>query len=203
MLFVGAAPLTVVVFEALAGFDCWIRALLYCGKALIGGGVMCLFWRREPKTTKAKYRAGVQALQKEEYEKALGLLGEVLEVEPDHVGAIHNLGYAYHLTGEHSKAIEQFERVIELKPDEARAYLNVAAAYNALGHLDSAEDALHKVLAITPQQAGAHYNLAIIQMKRQRFASAMAEFELELAINPRHKPTLKAIEALRKHVMPG
>ncbi len=107
------------------------------------------------------------------------------------------------MAGQHTKAIEQFQRVIELKPSEARAYLNLAAAENALGHLDKAESALLKALDINPSQAGAHYNLAVIYLKRNEIPNAMAEMELELAVNPGHRETQAALNALRERLLPG
>ncbi len=162
---------------------------------------MRLFKKREPKTFKARYRAGLRALRKKDFEAAVQHLNEVLDERPDYVPALHNLGVTFHLNGQHSKAIEKFERVIELKPGEVRAYLNLAAAENSLGHLDAAEQALLKGLAIDPQQPGVHYNLAVIYLKRRKTAKAMSEMELELAVNPHHRETEEALRALRERML--
>jgi len=92
--------------------------------------------------------------------------------------------------------------VIELRPHEARAHLNLAAAENALGHLDRAERALLRALEINPQQQGVHYNLAVLYLKRNQLANAMAEMELELAVNPGHRETQVALRALRDRLLP-
>ena len=163
---------------------------------------MPLFGRREPKTPRAKFRAGTRALARGRFDDAITLLRDASDADPDNIVALLNLGIAYHRTGQHTKAIEHFETVISLKPDEPRAYLNLAAAHNALGHLDKSEQALMQALEIDPRQAGIHYNLAVIQLKRDNIASAMAEMELELSVNPGHSETRAALKALRQRLLP-
>lgn len=162
---------------------------------------MRLFRRSTPQTPRARFRAGTQALNAGRYEEAVALLTAVCNDAPDNLGALLNLGLAYHRMGQHTKAIQTFERVHELNPREPRAYLNRAAAENALGHLDKAEQALLQALEISPRQVGVHYNLAVIHLKRNQYANAMAEMELELAVNPGHRETEIALRALRERLM--
>jgi Tfp pilus assembly protein PilF len=148
-------------------------------------------------------RAATQALQTGDLEAAEARLRDVLAQDPQNVAALLNLGVVYHQTGQHSKAIEQFQQVTVLRPNEARAYVNLAAAENALGHVERSEEALLRALEIAPQQPGVHHNLGVIYLKRSQYGNAMAEFELELAVNPGAKETEAALRALRQKLMPG
>jgi Tfp pilus assembly protein PilF len=152
--------------------------------------------------SRAQLNAATRALQSGDLEGATARLREVLAQDPQNVAALLNLGVAYHQAGQHSKAIEQFAQVAVLRPNEARAYVNLAAAENALGHLERAEEALLKALEIAPQQAGVHHNLGVIYLKREQYGNAMAEFELELAVNPGARETEAALRSLREKLLP-
>lgn len=166
---------------------------------------MGLFGRRPggPRATnRARLKAAQKAMQTGDPQVAANALREVLAQDPENVPALLNLGVLYHQAGQHSKAIEQFQRVTELQPTEPRAYLNLAAAEDALGHLNAAEAALLKALELAPGQAGVHHNLGVLYLKRQQYGHAMAEFELELAINPASKETAAALRSLRDKLIP-
>lgn len=150
----------------------------------------------------ARFRTGTRLLNRGKFAEAIAVLAPLCQEHPDDVAALLNLGIAYHRAGQHTRASEQFQRVLLLRPQEARAYLNLAAAENALGHVDKAEQHLLRALEVNPQQPGVHYNLAVIHLKRNQYASAMAEMELELAVNPGHAETEAAVRILRERLLP-
>jgi len=58
--------------------------------------------------------------------KGIGILREVLNIDPENVNAITNLGYFAIQSGQYDKAIERFEQVLALDPNNAEAYLYLA-----------------------------------------------------------------------------
>ena len=162
-------------------------------------------WQRRRERTvrpRARFHVGTRLLNGGKPEEAIPLLKGLCEDEPENGAAYLNLGIAHHRLGQHTRAIECFTRAVELMPADARPLLNMAAAENALGHTDKAEQHLLHALQINPQQPGLHYNLAVIYLKRNQYANAMAEMELELAVNPRHMETQAAVKALRGRMLP-
>ena len=68
---------------------------------------------------------GRQALARNDYRGAIGLLGEGVRQDPGNVGALLDLGKAYWNGGDRTEALGAFRRVLELAPqnDEARRFL--------------------------------------------------------------------------------
>ncbi|MBM3501034.1 MAG: tetratricopeptide repeat protein [Armatimonadetes bacterium] len=86
---------------------------------------------------------------------------------------------------------------MRLKPNSATTWLNIGAARNALGHVDKAIEALMKALEIDPRHRDCHFNLAVAQHKKGRPLAAMAELEMELALNPGHQQAREFAQALK------
>jgi tetratricopeptide (TPR) repeat protein len=65
--------------------------------------------------------------------KGIGMLRDVLKIDPKNVDAITNLGYFAIQSGQYEKAIERFEQVLQLDPNNAEAYLYLADVYLSQG----------------------------------------------------------------------
>jgi tetratricopeptide (TPR) repeat protein len=53
----------------------------------------------------------------DDYEKAIGDYNRVIQLHPDFVIAICNLGYCHDKVEEHDKAIEYYNRAIRINPE--------------------------------------------------------------------------------------
>lgn len=76
--------------------------------------------------------------------KGIGMLKEVLNIDPENVEAITNLGYFAIQSGQYDKAIERFEEVLRLDPNNAEAYLYLADVYLSQGDEDKGIEYLEK-----------------------------------------------------------
>jgi tetratricopeptide (TPR) repeat protein len=70
--------------------------------------------------------------------RGIGLLKEVLEVEPENIKAHVNLGYFSIKSGQYEKAIERFEKVIQINPDYPESYLYLGDIYETQKDLEKA-----------------------------------------------------------------
>lgn len=87
-----------------------------------------------PDNLDAKTATGVAyvegaALMGEMPMKGIGILREVLNIDPENVNAITNLGYFAIQSGQYEKAIERFEKVLQIDPDNAEAYIYLTDVY--------------------------------------------------------------------------
>ena len=71
-------------------------------------------------------REAAEALQGNDYERAIPHLEEALEEDPSNVNARFNLAYALQSTGDEDSAIRHYRMVAERKPDLAHARQNLA-----------------------------------------------------------------------------
>ncbi len=74
--------------------------------------------------------------------KGIGMLRKVLEIDPDNINALINLGYFSAKSGQYEKAIARFERVLEIDPEFAEAYLYLSDTYIQMGEKEKAIESL-------------------------------------------------------------
>nr|NQU89891.1 tetratricopeptide repeat protein [Bacteroidota bacterium] len=87
-----------------------------------------------PNDTQPYYHLALYYQENDEIEKAISNYLNILQMNPNHIFTIYNLGYI-HLVFLHEfdKAVEYFNQVIELNPDYAEAYYNRGYSYELLG----------------------------------------------------------------------
>src|SRR5262249_52750526 len=71
---------------------------------------------------------GLAHLDKKEYEQAIPLFRQALQLQPDYVDALDNLGKALDAAGKHEEAIGDFDKAIKLAPENAATYYNKGLA---------------------------------------------------------------------------
>ncbi|MBI5182479.1 MAG: tetratricopeptide repeat protein [Nitrospirae bacterium] len=75
---------------------------------------------------------------KGEYDKAEGLLLELLKLNPNYADVYNKLGFIYHQKNEFEKAAWFFEKALQLNPGYTEASLNLSVTYNELGRFEDA-----------------------------------------------------------------
>ena len=80
------------------------------------------------------------------------LLG-VLEKDPNHLGALRQLGFMSIQTGQYEKAVKRFTKIIEVNPEEAMAYYMLAQAYEGLNNKYEAVSAYNKYVELEEDEA--------------------------------------------------
>ena len=92
-------------------------------------------------------------------EEAERLYRKILETQPTHPDANHNLGGVLYALGRLDEAIASCKKEIELKPDYVIAHYNLGVIQKDLGRLDEAEASYKKAIELKPDYVEAHDNL--------------------------------------------
>lgn len=101
-------------------------------------------------------------LEEEEPQQAMEAYRKVLELRPDSVETLINLGRLHAESAAIDEAARCFERALELDPGDATAYYNLGVVAQDGGDDRRAVLLYQKALSLDPRLAEAHYNLATI-----------------------------------------
>ena len=116
--------------------------------------------------------------------EAEGFYRQILQVQPNHAGALHFLGVIADQRGQHEMAMEWIRRAIALEPNNAAAHSNLGEAYRALGRLDEAIASYRRALEINPDSPEALNNLGGAQIEQGEVALAANAIRRAMQLNP-------------------
>lgn len=108
----------------------------------------------------------------------------VLQLAPNHVGALHHLGILCTQRGRMTEAAELIGRSLALDPRSAQARNDFGIALSGLGRLQDAAAEFKQAITLEPDFADAHNNLGNAFQQLGRHAEAAAAFENAFAIRP-------------------
>jgi tetratricopeptide (TPR) repeat protein len=129
-------------------------------------------------------RAGKRAAEGH-YEKAIGILKRVLELQPSLHKARRDLAMAYVETGDIDNATNHLIEVLRLDPGDAWSWVVLANLYiREKSDKETGEKFLRKALEIAPNDAWALNSLASVTFERGKTDEAISLFEHAIQSNP-------------------
>ena len=127
-----------------------------------------------PSFSRAYFLKSYILVDQKNYEKAMAVIKEGLQLEPDHPSLLSEAALVEGRLGQYEKAIELYAKIPQRKwdalPTVAQALRGVGANYIKLKKLDEAEVALVKSLALAPCHSGARAGLDKIDAMRGKEA---------------------------------
>lgn len=113
------------------------------------------------------------------------LYKNVLEIVPNYVEALNNIGVSFNNTYNHKKAIEYLKRCIKLEPDWALPYANIASSFNSQDDLEKALEYADKAIQLDPELDGAFAIKGNILTKKGLLDQAQETFDQAIRLNPK------------------
>jgi len=141
-------------------------------------------------TVKEAFALAVKNHQLKNLDVAKNLYNQVLEINPNHLQALNNLGAVFQELGEYHKAKSYFEKVIKINPAYANAHNNLGVVFQELGENQRAKSYFEKVIEIDPNYLEAHYNLGVSFKTLREYQKAIDCYEKVIEIDPNHLRTL-------------
>lgn len=141
-----------------------------------------------PGNAQAHYLLGSSLLMEKKFRDAIVSLKKSLELAPDQLDALNNLGIAYGYgditTKNYGEAISCFKKIIEIAPSNLGALINLGNMYLGQNELDSAEACFQRVLAQDSNNMIALNNLGAIYTRRRQREIAVEYYQKAIAISP-------------------
>ena len=127
---------------------------------------------------------GITALKEGKFQEAERLYQKILQTQPTHPHANHNLGITLYTLGRLKEAETSFKKAIKFKPDYIDAYYNLGLTLQKLHKLEEAETSYKKAIALKPNYAIAHNNLGNTLKDLGKLNEAEASYKKAIALNP-------------------
>ena len=109
---------------------------------------------------------------------------QVITVQPNHFGALINLGLIAYHAGNHGLAADLIGKASRVEPNHAGARSNLGNALAALGRLDEAASAYGKAIELDPSHAVALSNLGNTLRLQGKLDRAVAACERAIELRP-------------------
>jgi tetratricopeptide (TPR) repeat protein len=123
-------------------------------------------------------------LEEKQFQKAEGVLKELLKNNPEDVNILYNLGMCYTELNQTQQAIEMLNKCIELAPKHSNAYVALSFAYVKENNLPKAKEFLLKAIEIDPNNSYALKNLGGICGKLGDNVKALYFLKKSYDLNP-------------------
>jgi len=130
------------------------------------------------------FALALQLHQAQRPEHAAQIYSRILEVAPDHAGALHHLGVALHQLGRSVDGARLIERALTIEPSNASALANLGNVLKERGNLDGAEACYQRALSLEPNDAATLNNLGTVCRAKRRLEEAAALYRRALALEP-------------------
>jgi choline-sulfatase len=117
-------------------------------------------------------------------EIARSALEKTLELDPDSIAALQQLGELELETGNYSKATGNLRRVHELRPQDASLEFKLALALQKQEDFTAARDALADSLRLAPDQFAARVSLGQVYLALANGPEASDQFQAALLLKP-------------------
>jgi tetratricopeptide (TPR) repeat protein len=131
----------------------------------------------EPVSAGDHFKRGNEYIQDGELEKAVDEYKQALELEPENVDVLTNLGVVYYNLGRLDEAIAEYLKATEIAPEDADVHSNLAAAYVQTNQLDKALDEYLRAVDLDPSLPEAHFGLGVVYIQLGENDKAIQAFE--------------------------
>jgi len=122
---------------------------------------------------------------------------KTLALQPNHLGATHNVGITLTALKRFTEAKPYLEKAIEAEPDNMQALFHLGIILSAEGELEKAKLFYQKVLNMKPDDAATHHNLATLFLQEANREKALEHFETAYRILPENRTAEHMIKALK------
>ena len=112
------------------------------------------------------------------------LYKNVLEIEPENIESLNNIGVSFNNAYNYSEAIKYLTKCIEINPKYALAYANLANSYNLLEELEKSLEYANKAIELDSKVDYSYSVKGNILTKQGKLEEAEKTFNRAIELNP-------------------
>jgi len=127
---------------------------------------------------------GIIATREERMAEAISYFQQALQLSPNHLVALENLGNAYRQQKQWQDARKTLEQAVRVGPQDPEANYSLGMVYAQLDETDLAYQYLQQALQLRPAYPEALNNLGVLYLRTERRDEAVAKFEECIRLAP-------------------
>jgi tetratricopeptide (TPR) repeat protein len=131
-------------------------------------------------------------------DKAVEWFQRGVDIYPDFLEALYNLGYTYQLTGDTARAQAAFEHVLDVNPRYTSALNNLGNIHFTAKRYEQALVLYQRLARFNPGMVEGHYNLGATYLMMGDAKNSLASFEQALKVKPDYAAARQYAEQLRR-----
>jgi len=152
----------------------------------------CLYQRvlgMEPQNADALHLLGLIVYQEEQYEIAVRLITQAIQIDSTKPSFCTNLGNVLQKQGKLEESIQAYRKAIRIQPDYADAYYNLGNVLQKQGKLEESIQAYRKAIRIQPDYADTYYNLGNVFQEQGKLEESIRAYQKAIQIQPDYADT--------------
>jgi tetratricopeptide (TPR) repeat protein len=118
------------------------------------------------------------------FREAISQYKRALNIKPDDIDVLINIGLGYRHLEEYDKAIEYYDKVLDIEPENKVAINNKGYSYECLKETDKAIELYKKSLKIDPAYDIPLVNLSNIYFNEKQYEKVIEIFDRALELDP-------------------
>ena len=138
----------------------------------------------EPNNSDALHLLGVIAYQVKNYDVAVDLISQAIQINDTAPNFYNSLGNALSDQGKLEEALACYRQVLALDPNFAEAYRNLGVVFKNQGLLDEALEHYQRAIDLQPDLVDAHTSLGVVFLEQGLLTKAVESCERAFALNP-------------------
>ena len=124
-----------------------------------------------------------------DFNGAIRLYNEALQLKPNFAMAYNNRGTAYNNLNQHERAIQDLDAAIKLDPNYSWAYNNRGFAYAHLNQYKRAIQDYDAAIQLNPNYAEAYNNRGFAYFSQQQYERAINDYSTAIELDPNNATT--------------
>jgi len=140
--------------------------------------------RKNPGSWMAHNNLALHYKSLEKFDDAVRYYKKALQIGPNEVQSLVNLGIVLGLQGKEDEAMYYFNRTLQVNPNSSDAHFNIGTMLGSQGKLEEAVSHLYKAVQAKPDYAEAHSNLGMALGSLGRYDEAVVHYRQALEIKP-------------------
>jgi tetratricopeptide (TPR) repeat protein len=138
------------------------------------------------------------AFENEEFDKALALLNEANEKEPNNPDTLFKIGYLLQQQDNNDEALDFYKQALEFDKENEYIHNSMASIYRANGEFTSANMHLRESIALNDENPVTYYNYGNLLVDMQNFDEAKNMYKKAIELDNDFEEAKEELEKLNE-----